>query len=143
MTTLYETDFVQWADTQAQLLRAEEFEKVDWTNLIEEIEDLSATQRRELRSRLVILLMHLLKWEFQPSHRSRSWKVTIVNQRVDIDAILDESPSLRHALLKAAADAYPRAILKAEAETNLPASTFPKELPYSLDQIISHGYFPE
>jgi len=142
MTTLYETDFVEWTEQQVQLLRAEEFEKVDWTNVIEEIESLGATQKREVKNRLVILLMHLLKWQFQESHRSRSWNITIDNQRIDIEVVLGDNPSLRAHLPEFVASAYPIAIRKTAVETELPRTTFPPACPYTLEQIMDEDFLP-
>lgn len=81
MTTLYETDFYAWTQRQAELLRLEEFAEVDWRNLIEEIESLGRNQQNELRRRLEVLRMHLLKWQWQPEHQSRRWRSTINVQR--------------------------------------------------------------
>ncbi len=142
MTTLYEVDFVEWAEKQVQLLRAEEFEKVDWNNIIEEIESLGISQQGELDSRLRILLMHLLKWQFQESHRSRSWSITIDNQRIDIEWLLGRNPSLRSRLAEFVAAAYPLAVRMAAKETDLPRTTFPIVCPYSLEQIMDEAYLP-
>ncbi len=142
MTTLYEVDFVEWTEKQVQLLRAEEFEKVDWNNIIEEIESLGATEKRALKNRLVVLLMHLLKWQFQESHRSDSWQITIDNQRIDIEEILEENPSLRLRFSEYVAKAYPTAIRRAATETKLPRATFPIVCLYTLDQIMDEAYLP-
>ncbi len=142
MTTLYETDFVEWSEKQVQLLRAEEFEKVDWNHVIEEIESLGISQQRELNSRLVKLLMHLLKWQFQESHRSRSWEATIVHQRGEIEWLLDHNPSLRARLSEFVAKAYRSAIREAAAETGLPRSTFPTVCSYTLEKIIDDEFLP-
>jgi hypothetical protein len=109
-TKLYDSDFYAWTERQAELLRAEEFEAVDWDNLIEEIMAMGAAQRRELTSRLQVLLMHLLKWRYQPELRSKSWGYTIRNQRNELAYLLEESPSLRALLLERIAVAYPRAV---------------------------------
>jgi len=141
--TRYETDIVAWSQQQAQLLRDEAFELVDWNNIIEEIESLGISQQHELDSRLTVLLMHLLKWQFQASHRSRSWEVTIGYQRVDIDGVLERNPSLRASFSDFVRKAYPRAVKKAVIETRLPVSTFPTECSYTLGQIMDEAYFPE
>ncbi len=142
MTTLYDADFVAWSQQQAQLLRDEAFELVDWNNIIEEIESLGISQQHELDSRLTVLLMHLLKWQFQEAQRSHSWEVTIVHQRGRIERLLRRNPSLRARLSIFIAEAYPFAIREAAAETRLPRTTFPTECPYTLDQIMDEAYLP-
>ncbi len=142
MTTLYETDFVEWTEKQVQLLRAEEFEKVDWNHVIEEIESLGISQQHELDSRLSKLLMHLLKWQFQESHRSRSWKITIGNQRIRIERLLSRNPSLRPRLSAFMLDSYPMAVKMAANETDLPRTTFPAECPYTIEQLMDEDFLP-
>lgn len=142
MTTLYDRDFVEWAEQQAQLLRAEEFEKVDWQNVIEEIESLGISQQHELNNRLRVLLMHLLKWQFQESHHSRSWSITIDNQRIDIEWLLRRNPSLRARLSEFVVEAYPFAVRMASKETELPRTTFPATCPYTLEQIMDDEFLP-
>lgn len=141
MTTLYETDFVGWAERQVHLLRAEEFESVDWAHLIEEIEGLGISQQNELRNRLKVLIMHLLKYQFQPERRSRSWQVTIVDQRIEIADLLEMNPSLRPRFAIFVASVYPVAVKRAANETGLPRSTFPSESPYSVDQLMDDEFF--
>lgn len=142
MTTLYDRDFVEWAEQQAQLLRAEEFEKVDWQNVIEEIESLGISQQHELNNRLRVLLMHLLKWQFQESHHSRSWSITIDNQRIDIEWLLRRNPSLRARLSEFVVEVYPFAVRMASKETELPRTTFPATCPYTLEQIMDDEFLP-
>lgn len=93
-TTLYETDFYAWTQRQAELLRAAEFSEVDWNNLIKEIETWGRSDKRELSSRLEVLLMHLLEWQFQARKRGKSWRATIAEQRRRLRGMLAESPSL-------------------------------------------------
>lgn len=144
--TLYNTDFYIWAQTQANLLRTEELEKLDLPNLIEEIEAMALRDRRELVNRLIILLMHLLKWQYQPARsgrsQPRSWLNTIVTQRNQIELVLEDSPSLRNEIPAMIVKAYPRACKATVRETNLPASTFPPACPYDIDQILDDDFFP-
>src|SRR4051812_29227670 len=96
-STLYERDFVLWLQEQATLLRTRQLDLLDLDNLMEEIEAMAGNHRRELRHRLETLLMHLLKWQFQPDHRSGSWLGTIEEQRSSIEELIAQSPSLdRH-----------------------------------------------
>ena len=140
---LYDTDFYAWTERQAELLRAEEFEAVDWDNLIEEIVAMGAAQRRELTSRLQVLIMHLLKWQYLPDLRSKSWGYTIRNQRNELSYLLEESPSLRTLLLERIAVAYPRAVKDALEETGFLRSPFPATCPYRVEQILDEAFWPE
>lgn len=146
-TTLYGTDFYAWARQQAQLLRTEELEKLDLPNLIEELEAMSLRERRELTSRLIILLMHLLKWQYQPTPHGRaqprSWLNTISTQRQKLELLLEDSPSLRREVAERLAYAYPRACLQASRETGLPPATFPTTCPYAVEQVLDDAFFPE
>ena len=140
---LYDTDFYAWTEQQAELLRAEEFEAVDWDNLIEEIMAMGAAQRRELTSRLQVLLMHLLKWRYQPELRSKSWGYTIRNQRNELAYLLEESPSLCTLVAERVAIAYPRAVKDALEETGFLQSPFPATCPYAAEQILDEAFWPE
>lgn len=146
-TTLYGTDFYAWARQQAQLLRAEELEKLDLPNLIEELEAMSLRERRELTSRLIVLLMHLLKWQYQPAPHGRaqprSWLSTITSQRQKVELLLEDSPSLRREVVDRLSYAYPRARLQASRETDLPLATFPATCPYTAEQVLDDGFFPD
>lgn len=142
-TTLYETDIHEWSQRQVELLRAEDFAEVDWVHIIEEIESLGISQRNELRNRLMILLMHLLKWQYQPELESRSWRATITVQRDDLEILLKDNPSLRPRLAEFVAEAYPRAVKRAVSETGLRKTTFPVECPYSPTQILDEEFWPQ
>ena len=91
----YEEDFYAWTVEQSRLLRSGELSTIDAGNIAEEIESMGRSDRREIKSRLVVLVMHLLKWRHQPAARSRSWSATIDEQRLQIEGVLNESPSLR------------------------------------------------
>lgn len=140
---LYETDFYAWTQEQAMLLRSEQWSKIDLSNLIEEIESLGKQQRQELRNRLSVLIGHLLKWEYQPQHRSRSWLATIRVQRRDTLRLLKDNPSLKSYLDDALQGAYENAKDLAMGETDLPEQTFPQDCPYNLlTQILSDRFYP-
>jgi len=141
-TSLYDTDFYAWTQHQAALLRAEEFEAVDWNNLIEEIDSLGKSQRQEVRSRLTILIMHLLKLQYQPARRTRSWRTTISTQRADLEPLLTDNPTLRAHLALLIAEAYPIAVKKAAAETGLDKQTFPVECPWPAAQLLDEEFWP-
>ena len=133
---LYEADFVAWAEAQAEALRAGRIADLDLEHLAEEVQGLADRDRRELRSRLRVLVMHLLKWQHQPDRRSRSWDVTIDIQRAELDDLFESSPSLRREVPDALAKVYPRAVRRAAKETGLPPTTFPADCPYTPDQIL-------
>jgi hypothetical protein len=143
LTSVYETDFHAWTQQQAQFLQEGKWSCLDIPNLVEELESLGKQQRQELRSRLGILLGHLLKWEFQPSHRSKSWLATIREQRRQILLLLKESPSLQPYLQEAIEDGYQSALNLAVSETPLDYEDFPQECPYSLEQILNPEFPPK
>jgi hypothetical protein len=139
---LYETDFFEWTRCNAALLRAGRFDQADIEHVAEEIEDMGKRERRELDSRLEVLLRHLLKWQFRPERRGRSWRVTINSQRRKLDKLLREMPSLRAALPAAIPEAYAYAVRGAADETDLPAHHFPAHCPYQINQIMDEAFFP-
>src|SRR5690348_7588387 len=119
----YDEDFFAWTGEQAQLIRSGQFSSIDLENVAEELESMGRSVRRELRNRLATLLMHLLKWQYQPGLRSRSWSGTIREQRRQICDLLDESPSLKHLLALDLPSAYGLSAIKAVAETGLAETT--------------------
>ena len=139
---LYEADFYAWTQQQANLLRYQLWNQVDLVNLIEEVESLGRRERQELRNRLIILIRHLLKWEYQSSKRIRSWLATIRIQRRDIIKLLNENPSLQSSLEVALEEAYENARDLASAETNLPLSTFPPQCLYLWEDLINLSFYP-
>ena len=138
----YENDFLLWIEKQAALLRAEKFGELDLENLIEEIDSMGRSLRRELHSRLTVLLMHLLKCQFQPEKKSSSWQGSIMEQRSDIELLLIDNPSLRREVEKSATTRYPNAVKRAVIETGLPRSTFPALMPYSAEQLLDEEFTP-
>jgi hypothetical protein len=141
--TLYDNDYHAWAEQQVDLLRQGEFDQLDMEHLIEEIEDMAQSQRRALTSRLQVLISHLLKWQFQPGHRSRSWEVTIRLQRAEIADLLMDNPSLRPRLDAFIERAYPKARQVAWGETGLDVVTFPLTCPFTHEQILNDNFFPD
>ncbi|OLP17151.1 hypothetical protein BST81_17525 [Leptolyngbya sp. 'hensonii'] len=139
---LYNADFYAWTQEQALLLRTQQWSRIDLPNLIEEIESLGKQQRQELRNRLSLLLGHLLKWHYQPQHRSRSWLATLRIQRLDITELLEDNPSLTPYVAAAVRKAYLKGVELAVGETNLPHRTFPTECPYSLAEILDSRFYP-
>ncbi len=141
---LHDQDFYAWTQQQAQFLKAKKFDLLDIQSLVEELETMGASEKRTLMSRLEVLLMHLLKWQYQPTLQSRSWLLTIEEQRERIADHLADNPSLKNPdSLQAALDkAYQYAVRSAEKETGLARSVFPNRCPYRLEQLMDMGFYP-
>ena len=137
MTKLYDRDFYGWTQNQADALRRRSANELDWDNLLEEIEGLAMAAENELINRLAVLLAHLLKWSLQPTRRSRSWVLTVREQRRRIKRLLDRNPSLKPKITEALVDAFPSAVNAAADETGLPDDAFPTVSPYDFDQAMS------
>jgi len=139
----YESDLYAWAMEQAALLRAGRLSEADVANIAEEIESLGRSERSELVNRLAVLLLHLLKWESQPSHRGNSWRLTIVEQRRSITDHLGDNPSLRAALPDLIDRAYRRARIGAQRETGLGARSFSETCLWKPDQLFDEAFLPD
>ena len=145
MPTKYETDVVAWAHEQAGLIRAGRFDLLDLENIAEEIEDVGKSEQRELASRMAVLLAHLLKWQYQPQRRSKTWQFTIATQRKDVAFLLNESPSLRRWFADASwlELVWAKAIGKAESETGLDLGLFPEFCPWNLPHVLEESWLPD
>ena len=145
MSTHYNTDFFAWTQEQAALLREGASPELDLANLAEEIESLGKRDRRALRSHLAGLVMHLLKWHYQPAGRQtgHSWYSTIHAHRQEIDAILEDSPSLRRAVPDLLVRIYPQAHRVASYETHLPLESFPLTCPWTVEQVLREDFWPD
>ena len=141
--TLYEQDFYLWTQTTAQKLKENKLHEIDIPNLIEEIESMGRSEKRELKSRLIILLMHLLKWQYQPEKRSESWRSTITEQRISIEVLLEDSPSLKPLVAEIFNDCYQKARLKASEETKIKLNFFPQESPFNQEETITSSFLEE
>jgi hypothetical protein len=142
-STAYDEDFYAWTQEQAKLLRSGNLSQIDVENVAEELESMGRSDKREIDSRLEVLLMHLLKWQVQVRQRSPGWSGTIREQRRRITKLLRESPSLRPAIAQLIPEAYLEARDKASDETGLPESMFPTECPFTPDQIMAEDFLPE
>jgi hypothetical protein len=140
--SLYERDFYAWANGQAALLRAGRLSAVDVEHIAEEIESLGRAEQRELIRLLIVLLTHLLKWQYQPAFRGPSWEVTIRTQRSALRRHLKDSPSLVSRLPEAVDDAFVDARAVAYGETGLPEVTFPVRCPWPMGQIMDTTFWP-
>lgn len=141
--TLYETDYLQWIEMTVKNLRSQKYENVDWENLIEEIEDMGRSERRSLETNLIVVLLHLLEWQYQPEYRSGSWESSIIEHRRRIKKSLQESPSLNPYLESIFTEAYTEAVKQAKAETGLPLETFPVRCLYELTEVVNDEFLPE
>jgi hypothetical protein len=138
----YEQDLALWYQRQAELLRERRFDQLDLDNLIEELEAAVRNLRRELASRLEVLLMHLLKCQFPHQRISGSWLGTLGEQRSEIDKLIEENPSLGPTVMQVAEKVYPKSVRRAAIETRLPRTAFPAVNPYSREQLFDFDFVP-
>lgn len=151
LAELYETDYSNWAEKNIELLKSKRFEELDIEHLIEELGDMSRSERNELENRLIILLAHLLKWQFQyyqlsehlQGFEGKSWRNTIIGQRFRIARRLRKTPSLKASLEETIEEAYLDAVELASKETGLSIELFPQQCPYSIKQIQDEAFYPE
>ena len=136
----YMRDFYSWLMEQARLVREGRWDAVDRENLAEEIESLGREQFNKLESALRVLLLHILKWDHQPARRSRSWALSIREQRLELDDVLSDNPGLRPRIPEALARAYRKARLQAIKETGLKESRFLEACPYSFDDVVAREF---
>ena len=148
-TQLYEADFYEWAQRQAATLRRMATERIntelDLENLAEEVESMAGSDRRELVSRLEIILIHLLKlaYCFFPDPRT-TWKDSVQAQRSSLEKLFDQSPSLRRLAPDMLEKAWPRALEQADRETiDLSMDVLPAVNPFPLERVLDRAYFPE
>lgn len=140
--TNYEQDFYRWTQTQAELLRQGKLAEVDLEHIAEEIESMGKSDRRAISSHLRNILLHLLKYHYQPSRRSRSWENSIDHSRREAESIIKDSPSLRAQVPELIADEYASARKSASRQTRLPLESFPETCPFKLEQVTG-DYWPE
>jgi len=149
-SALYEQDFERWAQNQADLLRNGKIQYLDVEHLIAELEDMGKSSLRELESRFIILIAHLLKWQHQfdtlnhqwKDFEGKSWRNTILEQRTQLGFLLDKVPSLKTSLELAREDAYPAARSLAIKETGLSPESFPMSCPYTVNELLEDDFYP-
>jgi hypothetical protein len=141
--SLYERDFYRWVEEQTRLLRQGALQHLDVVNLVEEIEDLGIGAKKTVKSNLVVVLLHLLKHQFQPRRRSRSWQDSIVEHRQRLRDDFRTSPSLRAYARAMFDEAYADARARAIVQTGLSARAFPEISPYSLEQTLDPEFLPD
>ena len=140
--TLYDSDFYAWTAEQAELLRAGRLSEADLEHITEEIESMGRSEKRELVSRLTILLLHLLKWQFQPVRQGPSWRLSIATTRDALADYLEENPSLRAVLEASIGVGYKRARRNAAVETGLAEESFPTVCVWSTEQLLAEDFWP-
>ena len=136
LADLYLADETAWLDAMAELVRAGQFTDLDYVHLAEYLEDMAKRDRKEVSSRLRILLIHVLKWCYQKKKRTRSWQSTVLDQQFELEKDLEAGVLRKHAQ-EALAEIYQKAVRFAADETKLPPATFPTECPWTLDQLMS------
>jgi hypothetical protein len=142
-TSLRDCDFYAWSLEQAALLRAGRVDEADLAAIAEEIESMGKTEKRELVSRLTVLLLHLLKWRYQPAMRGNSWRLSIANARDEIADLVADNPSLKSVLADVTASAYRYARRKAAIATELPEDQFPNVCPWDFAEATDEAFWPE
>ncbi len=143
VATKYNDDFYGWTKDQVSLLKAGDFSGLDVVHLIEEIDSMGKSETRQLHNRLEVLLMYLLKWQFQPSYQGNSWRNTIEEQRVRIRKHLSKNPSLKSVLDETFLDAYEDARYSARRETGLDLEMFPEKCLWDFEQVMDEGFWPK
>ncbi|BAW80711.1 hypothetical conserved protein [Candidatus Nitrosoglobus terrae] len=141
----YETDFYGWTQETVRLLRQGRISEVDMDALIEEIEDMGKNQLGQLENRLTVLMVHLLKWQYQPEHRSNSWKGTIVEQRRKISRLIKKNPSLKPKLDNTVIEMYLDCVPQVSAETGLAKIVFPtsfEQTGWTVEQVLDEEFYP-
>jgi hypothetical protein len=138
-TNLYEIDYHQWLEHNLKLLQNKEFDQIDLENIIEELASLGRSEKSALRNNLTILLMHLLKWDYQPQKRTNSWRYTIIEHRRRILNLFKDAPSLKNFFSEILTETYQDAVVDASAETHLPINYFPSEIPYDIEELFDRN----
>lgn len=149
-TSLYDQDFDRWASSQVELLRQGKAQDLDIEHLIAELEDRGKSSLRELESRFIVLIAHLLEWQYQldtlteqwQAFEGKSWRKTIIEQRAQLSFLLGKVPSLKTSLELAREEAYPAARRLAIKETGMPPETFPNACPYAVNELLDEDFFP-
>jgi hypothetical protein len=142
--SLYAADFYQWTQHQARLLRERRFDDLDLENLVDEVESVGRSDKRQIENRLEVLLAHLLKWKYQPGARGGGgWIGTIFEQRSRLAGVLEDSPSLRAFFRDSVTKTYLAGRLLAAKETGIAFGLFPEECPFTPEQVLDLESFPE
>lgn len=143
MIPKYEEDFYGWITDNIGFLKQKRFGEMDIEHLIEELEDMGNNKKHALISRLAQLIFHLLKWQYQPDFRGRSWEGSIKMQRMELEELLQDSPSLKSKVTDGFPIAYKKAQLMIQKETPIDLKLLPQNCPYTFEQCLDDGFYPE
>ena len=143
MNSIFDQDYSLWLEKTVRLLREGQWHGVDLEELVEEIEAMGRSEKRAVKSNLIVLLMHLLKIKYQPEKRTESWRFTIVEHRRRLLLLFEDSPSLKGYFVEVFDFCYSAARQDAAVETRLPIKTFPAQSPFSVDQVLDINYLSE
>ena len=141
--TSIDDDYALWAAEQAALVRTRRIDRLDAENVAEELDGLGRSEEHQIDSRLEVLLVHLLKWQFQPAKRKPGWKASIDEQRIRLARILKKSPSLRPYPAESLRGSFVIGRNQAVSETALDDSMFPETCPYTVEQVLDPDFFPD
>ncbi len=139
---LYDRDYYLWLSHTANLIKEGKFDEVDAANLIEEIEDMGRSEKKAVKSNLIVVLLHLLKYKYQPEKRTNSWKASIREHRRRLRDDFRVSPSLKRYMTEVFDECYQDGREQAADETGLPLDTFPTESPFTPDLVLNPDYLP-
>jgi hypothetical protein len=142
LTTLYDHDFLRWIEATTRQLRERRFADLDLEHLIDEIEGMGKRERSAVRNNLIVVLVHLLKWKYQPEKQSRSWQASIFEHRRRLIDDFEDSPSLRNYFLEIVPKCYENARRQAAIETGLEISTFASESPFTPEELLDYDFLP-
>jgi len=140
---LYQQDFCLWAEETARLLQSRRYSEIDLVNLIDEVEDMSRSEKRALLSNARVVLMHLLKYQYQPEKHSNSWLSSIREHRTRLEDAFKGSPSLRGYFQETFDECYQNARKQAADETALPLDLFPQKSPFTPDECLNEDFLPK
>lgn len=143
LSTLYEQDYFLWLEETAQLLRHGRLSQLDIPNLLEEIESMGRSEKHAIQSNLIVVLLHLLKYKYQPQKRTSSWLSSIAEHRDRIEIALADSPSLLPYVKEVFEKCYGKARIRAAIETELPIDVFPAESLFTPEESLNPDYLPK
>ncbi|PZO19415.1 MAG: DUF29 domain-containing protein [Leptolyngbya foveolarum] len=143
LAVLYNRDYFAWIEATLQRLQQQDYSSVDWNNLIEEIADMGRSEKRSLESNLVVVLLHLLKWQYQSERRSKSWAASIAEHRRRIRKQLKDSPSLKPFIAEELPESYADSVKQASIGAGLSIETFPMDCPYAIAQVLDENFLPD
>ena len=139
----HEKDVYGWAVHTVQLLRDKKMDEVDYDGIIEELEEMGISNKHAFKNRLAQLIFHLLKWQFQPDFRGRSWSGSIEEQRIRLSDLLESNPSFKHEIEESMKKAYKLSLSLVRKETPLDLKSLPAKCPYTFEQIMDEEFYPE